>query len=200
MGLITAYLTNNYLEVTATLLSLIYVWLSVKQKISLWLFGFLSAALFAVVFFQAKLYAVMTLQFYYLAVSVYGWKSWKKGTTNTGNELSVRKINRGELLIFPSVTTVIFLLYYYVLNTYTDSPLPLIDSLTTALSITATWMLAKKIIEHWIIWIVVDVISVSLYLYKELYSTSLLFVVYTIMAVVGFLQWRKSIKLTEQMH
>jgi len=174
---LTTYLTNNYTEVAATLLSLVYVWLSVKQKLSLWLFGFLSAALFAVVFFQAKLYAVMTLQFYYLAVSVYGWITWKKGKSSTGKELPVRKISLKEVLTFSFV-----------------SPLPLIDSLTTALSITATWMLAKKIIEHWIIWIVVDVISVSLYLYKELYSTSLLFVVYTIMAVVGFLQWRKSTK------
>jgi len=192
--LITTYLTNNYIEVAATLLSLIYVWLSVKQKISLWLFGFLSAALFAVVFFQAKLYAVMTLQFYYLAVSVYGWINWKKAATDTGKEMPVKNINSRELLIFSLLTTGTFLLYYYILRTYTDSPLPLIDSLTTALSITATWMLAKKIIEHWLIWIVVDVISVSLYLYKELYSTSLLFVVYTIMAVVGFIHWRRSTK------
>lgn len=194
MELITTYLTNNYIEVAATLLSLIYVWLSVKQKISLWLFGFLSAALFAVVFFQAKLYAVMTLQFYYLAVSVYGWINWKKAATDTGKEMPVKNINSRELLIFSLLTTGTFLLYYYILRTYTDSPLPLIDSLTTALSITATWMLAKKIIEHWLIWIVVDVISVSLYLYKELYSTSLLFVVYTIMAVVGFIHWRRSTK------
>jgi nicotinamide mononucleotide transporter len=189
---VTSYLTNNYTEVAATVLSLIYVWLSVKQKISLWLFGFLSAALFAVVFFQAKLYAVMTLQFYYLAVSVYGWIIWKKGSTDTGKKLHVKNINSREVLIFSAVTIVVFLLYYYILKFYTDSPLPFIDSLTTALSITATWMLAKKIIEHWLIWIVVDIISASLYLYKELYSTSLLFVVYTIMAVVGFLQWRKS--------
>jgi nicotinamide mononucleotide transporter len=188
------YLTENYIEVTATLLSLIYVWLSVKQKLSLWLFGFLSAALFAVVFFQAKLYAVMTLQFYYLAVSVYGWLSWKKGKTATGDELTVKKISSREVLIFTIVTFVVFIIYYYILENHTDSPLPLIDSATTALSITATWMLARKIIEHWLIWIVVDVISASLYLYKELYSTSLLFVVYTIMAVVGFLQWRKSTK------
>jgi nicotinamide mononucleotide transporter len=188
------YLTENYIEVTATLLSLIYVWLSVKQKLSLWLFGFLSAALFAVVFFQAKLYAVMTLQFYYLAVSVYGWLSWKKGKTAAGDELTVKKISSREVLIFTLVTFVVFLIYYYILENHTDSPLPLIDSATTALSITATWMLARKIIEHWLIWIVVDVISASLYLYKELYSTSLLFVVYTIMAVVGFLQWRKSTK------
>lgn len=194
MELITTYLSNNYIEVTATLLSLVYVWLSVKQKISLWLFGFLSAALFAFVFFQAKLYAVMTLQFYYLAISVYGWINWKKAATDTGKEMPVKTINPRELLVFSLLTTATFLLYFYILRTYTDSPLPLIDSLTTALSITATWMLAKKIIEHWLIWIVTDIISASLYLHKELHSTSLLFVVYTIMAVVGFIQWRRSAK------
>lgn len=194
MELITTYLSNNYIEVTATLLSLVYVWLSVKQKISLWIFGFLSAALFAFVFFQAKLYAVMTLQFYYLAISVYGWINWKKAATDTGKEMPVKTINPRELLVFSLLTTATFLLYFYILRTYTDSPLPLIDSLTTALSITATWMLAKKIIEHWLIWIVTDIISASLYLHKELYSTSLLFVVYTIMAVVGFIQWRRSAK------
>lgn len=189
------YLSNHSIEIIGSLLSLIYLYLSIKQKISLWIFGFLCSALYIVVFFQSKFYADMSLQFYYLAVSVFGWISWRSGKQQSGKELSVKKTNKLQALVLSMITFVVFLMYYFVLTHYTDSPLPLADSFTTALSITATWMLARKLIEHWILWIIVDGLSAGLYLYKGLYPTAILFVIYAVMAIVGWYQWKKNINL-----
>lgn len=185
------YIQQHYIEVIGSILSLIYLYLSIKQKISLWIFGFLCSALYIVVFFQSKFYADMSLQFYYLAVSVFGWISWRSGKQQSGKELPVKRTKKLQALVLMSITTFVFLLYYFILTRYTDSPLPLGDSLTTALSITATWMLARKLLEHWILWVIVDGLSAGLYLYKGLYPTAILFIIYTVMAIVGWYQWKK---------
>ena len=188
------YLKNHYLEVTGTLLSFAYLWLSVKQKIGLWVFGFLGAVVYTIVFFQSKLYAAMSLQLYYLWVSVYGWYSWKKSKASTGEELPVRLTRFNEWPVLLGITLIIMLIYYALLSIGTDSPIPGADSFITAFSIIATWMLARKQIEHWLIWIVVDLVAVGIYFMQGLYSTSILFLVYGIMAVIGWFQWRKSLK------
>ncbi|OJV38857.1 MAG: hypothetical protein BGO29_10595 [Bacteroidales bacterium 36-12] len=189
------YIYSHYIEIIGSILSVIYLYLSIKQKVSLWIFGFMCSALYIVVFFQSKFYADMTLQFYYLGVSIYGWFSWKEKAKQTGKELPIKKTNLRNVLILLPITIAVLFLYYYILKNHTDSPLPFADSFTTALSITATWMLAKKMIEHWILWIIVDSVSAGLYFYKELYPTTILFVIYTIMAVIGWIQWRKYLKL-----
>lgn len=188
------YITQNYIEIAGTILSLIYIFLSIRQRSSMWIFGFLCSLLYIVVFFRSKFYADMSLQFYYLFISIYGWISWKTGKARQGKELPVKNTNRKQAFYLTLASIAIFLLYYFVLSEYTDSPLPLADSFTTALSIIATWMLAKKMIEHWILWWVIDGLSAGLYIYKGLYSTSALFLVYTVMAVIGFAQWRKAIR------
>lgn len=187
------YISQHYIEIAGAVLSLIYLYLSIKQKIGLWIFGFLCSLLYIVVFFSSKFYADMSLQFYYLGVSIYGWVSWKSGKQHTGHEIPVKKVNLRQIVIFSIITIAIFFIYYFILAQYTDSPLPIADSFTTALSITATWMLAKKLIEHWLLWIVVDAVSAGLYFYKELYPTAVLFIVYTLMAVVGLIQWKKEL-------
>ncbi len=190
---ILQYIQNNPVEIIGAILSLIYLYLSVKQNVNLWIFGFLSSAFYIVVFFQSKFYADMSLNFYYLAVSIFGWISWKTGKQKTGSELPVKRIKLLEAFVLTSAALVIYFIYYYILINFTDSPLPRADSFTTAVSIIATWMLARKRIEHWLLWVVVDTVSASLYFYKMLYPTAILFVIYTIMAVVGFIQWRKSL-------
>ena len=193
--MILNYIQAHWIELAGTILSLIYLYLSINQKVSLWVFGFLSSALYIVVFFQSKFYADMSLQFYYLGVSVYGWVSWKLGKQHTGHELPVKKTTLRQAIILAIVALGIYFLYYYVLSDYTDSPLPRADSLTTALSIVATWMLAKKMIEQWLLWIFIDGLSGGLYIYKHLYPTAILFAVYTIMAAIGYFQWRKSMRI-----
>lgn len=183
------------IEILGTLLSLAYLYCSVTQRPALWLLGFVSSALYIVVYFQSKFYADMTLQVYYLVVSVYGWWHWKRGrqVRSTQAELPVTRTPGRTWAGVAAVAVVLFAAYWSVLRR-TDAALPVGDSFTTALSIVATWMLARKYIEYWLIFIVVDAVSAIQYIYKGLYPTAGLFIVYTVMAVVGYRQWRKTME------
>ncbi len=195
MEVVIAYLQANWIELAGSVLSIIYLYLSIKQRVSLWIFGFLCSLLYAIVFFQSKFYADMSLQFYYLGVSVLGWISWKAGKPENRKELPVKRTTPLSGAIILVIALVLYFLYYFILSEYTDSPLPKADAFTTALSIVATWMLARKMIEHWWLWIIVDSVSAGLYFYKALYPTAILFVIYTVMAIIGYRQWKKSLQM-----
>ena len=195
MEVVIAYLQANWIELAGSALSIIYLYLSIKQRVSLWIFGFLCSLLYVVVFFQSKFYADMSLQFYYLGVSAFGWISWKAGKPENRKELPVKRTTPLSGAIILVIALVLYFLYYFILSEYTDSPLPKADAFTTALSIVATWMLARKMIEHWWLWIIVDSVSAGLYFYKALYPTAILFVIYTVMAIIGYRQWKKSLQM-----
>lgn len=189
------WLQLNGIELLATLTGLAYIFYSIKQKLVTWFFGLVTSALYIFVFYQAKIYADMALQFYYVGVSILGWWSWTRGKQmGSGEQIQVRRLTIGQIVTSIILSIVIYLVIYFVLASYTDSPIPLLDAFTTALSIVATWMLARKFIEHWIIWIVVDGVSIGLYLYRELYITVILFVVYTIAAVAGCHAWKRDMQ------
>jgi len=192
--MILKYIYENWIEIVGAILSLIYLYLSIKQKISLWIFGFLSSALYIVVFFQTKFYADMSLQFYYLVISVYGWFNWKYGKPDTGQELPATKITKRLILQLGASSILIYVIYYLVLAKFTDSTIPKADSLVGMLSVIGTWMLARKLIENWLVWIVADGIATGLFFYKGLYPTAVLFIIYTIMAIVGYWQWKKALE------
>ncbi len=190
---ILEYLQNNWLEVTGAILSLVYLFFSIRANSILWIFGFISSALYVAVFFNAKFYAEMSLYSYYLFVSVYGWINWHKKSEESNHELPITRIvGAKQIFQYISATIAIYITYYLVLEYLTDSPIALADSVVGALSIIATWMLAKKKIENWLVWIVVDAFAAGFYFSKELYPTAILFVIYTIMAVVGYRQWKRS--------
>ena len=191
--MIFTYLHTNWIEIVGVILSLIYLYLSIKQKISLWIFGFLSSAFYIVVFFQTKFYADMSLQFYYLVICVYGWFNWKNGKPGQGSELPASKTSKRLIIQLTIASIVIYFIYYVILAKFTDSTIPKADSLVGMLSVVGTWMLARKLIENWLVWIVADGIATGLFFYKELYPTAFLFIIYTIMAMVGYLQWKKTI-------
>ena len=195
MEVVIAYLQANWIELAGPVLSTIYLYLPIKQRVSLWIFGFLCSLLYVVVFFQSKFYADMSLQFYYLGVSAFGWISWKAGKPENRKELPVKRTTPLSGAIILVIALVLYFLYYFILSEYTDSPLPKADAFTTALSIVATWMLARKMIEHWWLWIIVDSVSAGLYFYKALYPTAILFVIYTVMAIIGYRQWKKSLQM-----
>ena len=195
--MIYSYLQTNWVEIIGVILSLIYIYLSIEQKVSLWIFGFLSSALYIVVFFQTKFYADMSLQFYYLVISVYGWFSWKKGNPDSGQELPATKTSNRLILQLGLSSVLIYFIYYLVLAKFTDSTIPKADSLVGMLSVVGTWMLARKLIENWLVWIVADGIATGLFIYKGLYPTSILFFIYTVMAVVGYFQWKKQLNCVD---
>ena len=186
------YIHTNWIEIVGAILSLIYLYLSIKQKVSLWFYGIVSSLFYIVVFLQSKLYADMSLQFYYVIISIYGWINWKNGKIESGEELPATRITKKYILISIIATGVIYLIYYIILAKFTDSTIPKSDALVGSLSIIGTWMLAKKFIENWLVWIAADALCVGLYIYKGLYPTVILFVIYTVMAWVGYQQWKKS--------
>ena len=191
---------RNWVEILGTVLGIIYIFLSIKQNIFTWLTGLLTSVLYIYVFFVSKFYADMALQVYYVWVSIYGWWLWARGVnTNKGHEeLPVIRLKKKLAGVLAIISILLWIGIYFVLKYFTDSPVPVGDAFTTALSIVATWMLARKIIEHWIIWVVVDFISLILYIYKGLYPTSVMFVVYTIAAIWGYFEWKKQLKLTNE--
>ena len=190
------WLLSNKIEVLGAILGVLYIVFSVKQNILTWPTGLLTSLLYIVVFYNSKFYAGMGLQAYYVVVSIYGWFYWLKGTqTETqAKNVQVRKtsVKLWRKLIVSSI--LIYLLILFVLLNFTDSDIPYLDSLTTALSIVATWMLARKYIEHWLIWIFVDLLSSALYVYKNLWPTVILFLIYTFMAYLGYTEWLKDFK------
>ncbi len=195
--MIQDFLITNWIEVSGVLISLIYLYFSIKQKIWLWPFGLLSAIFYIIVYFQSKFYADMGLQFYYFFISIYGWIIWGHGIKRDKGKVAELRIARTSSFIW-LVISVLFLgfwfIIYIILSQFTDSDIPLWDALTTSASIIATWMLARKLIEHWILWIVIDLISLVLYIYKGLYPTSVLFAIYTLMAVIGYYSWLKNMR------
>jgi len=168
------------------------VFFSIRQSILTWPVGLLTSALYVWVFFTAKLYADMGLQLYYVFISIYGWYEWLHGDQTTHSEpIKMSRITLKLAFVLGLISIALFFLMWFVLKNYTDSPVPFADSFATALSIVATWMLARKILEHWLIWIVVDIFSMGLFWYKDLLPTFFLFAVYTVMAIVGFKEWKK---------
>lgn len=192
MELLIRWLSGNYIELFGAVLGIAYIFFSIRQSILTWPVGLLTSVLYVWVFFVSKLYADMGLQLYYVFISIYGWYEWLRGSQpdkHEGLKISRLTSRLGFLLLI--VTSSLFLAIWFILNNYTDSPVPLADALATSLSIVATWMLARKILEQWLVWIFVDAFSVGLFWYKELMPTVVLFVVYTIMAVAGYVEWKK---------
>ncbi len=199
--IIAEWLFNNQIELLGAILGLLYIFFSIRQSILTWPTGLLTSIIYTYVFFKTGFYADMGLQVYYVVISVYGWYHWVKGAKSKNNiehnELPVQKSSKKLVAKLAFSTAVIYIIILIILLKFTDSTIPYMDSLTTAFSIVATWMLAKKYIEQWLVWIFVDLFSAGLYVYKNLWPTVILFVVYTAMAIVGYFEWKKDLKYSE---
>ncbi len=192
MEVLMKWLSGNYIELLGAILGVVYIFFSIRQSILTWPVGLLTSVLYVWVFFDSKLYADMGLQMYYVVISIYGWYEWLHGDQQTHTQpIKISRLSFKLGVILASVSSVIFLLIWLILKNYTDSPVPVADSLATSLSIVATWMLARKILEHWLVWIFVDAFSIGLFWYKDLLPTVFLFVVYTVMALMGYREWKK---------
>jgi nicotinamide mononucleotide transporter len=190
------WLSANYIELLGAVLGMAYIIYSIRQSILTWPTGLGTSLLYIIVFFQSKFYADMGLQFYYVFISIYGWYLWSRGNPeNNSSSLPVRRITFRWAVYGTVAAFLVFCIIFFLLKFHTDSPVPIMDAATTALSIVATFMLARKILEHWLIWIVVDVVSAGLYVFKGLWPTAVLFLVYTAMAFVGYKKWHNDYQL-----
>jgi nicotinamide mononucleotide transporter len=190
------WIISHKIELIGTILGLIYVWFSIRQSIYTWHFGILTSLIYCWIFLVTKLYAQSALQVYYVVISIYGWWNWSHKTllANEQEKLKVSWSSRFLLVRLFLASIILIFLIHYITSIYTDDFFPLVDALIASLSITATWMLTQKKIEHWLIWIFIDIISIVLYLNREMYPTAFLFLGYTIMAGIGYYEWRKEFR------
>jgi len=192
---VLSWILDNYIELLGAIFGLLYIILSIRQNIWCWPVGLITSALYIYVFYITKFYADMGLQVYYLVVSIYGWYFWLfGGKSKKTDDLKISSVKFNLSIYLVIATVVLFGIIAYILVNYTDSEIPYWDAFTTAGSFIATWMLARKIIEHWLVWIIIDAVSLGLYIYKGLYATVILFAVYTVLAVTGYIEWKKELK------
>lgn len=186
------------LEIVGTLVGLVYLWLEYKASIWLWLASIVMPAIYIFVYYEAGLYADFGINIYYLGAAVYGWLVWKYGHKSQElKELPITSMpKRSWLKAFIVFIVAQFGIALLLIN-YTDSNVPWWDAFTTALSVIGMWMLARKYLEQWWVWIVVDVVCVGLYIYKELFFTAGLYALYTVIAVFGWWNWKKLMKSQE---
>ena len=185
-----------YIEILGTAVGLIYLWLEYKASIYLWIAGIIMPAIYLFVYYNAGLYADFGINIYYLVIAVYGLIAWKTGFSITGKrnekkELPISRIPAKAIITAVLAYAVAQFAIAWLLINHTDSTVPVADSFTTALSIVGMWMLARKYIEQWWVWCIVDVASGALYIYKELYFTAILYLFYAIIAIFGYFKWKK---------
>jgi nicotinamide mononucleotide transporter len=154
-------------------------------------------AIYIFVYYDSGFYADMGINVYYLLAGIYGWVLWRvkarRGGKERGDEHAFPITHTPVRYVVPLiiVSAIFFVVIAYILIHFTDSTVPYGDSFTTALSITALWMLARKYVEQWLVWIAVDAVCGGLYLYKGLYPTAVLYLLYAVIAVAGYIKWRK---------
>ena len=179
------------LEIIAALVGALSVWLSVRQNIWSWPTAIVNVVLYAIVFYEAKLYADMGLQVVYAVLSIYGWYEWLYGGAGR-TELRVTRtgLRLGILLaLIAAAGSVVLGLF---LHHETDAALPFMDSFLSSTSLVAQWMLTKKLLENWAVWIGVDVLYVGMFIFKGLFLTSALYAVFLVLAIKGLIDWRRS--------
>ena len=210
------FLLAHWLDITTTVLGLAYILLEYRASVWMWAVGFAMQALGIVLYYQKGLYADCGMEFYYLSVTVYGWWRWQahpsppKGrdvqspVASSDNQTSPR-VREGQgvghfphRLVLPwlLIIATLWAVIYWLLVTFTNSNVPLADSFTTALSIVGIWALAHKYLEQWFIWIAVDVVTSALYFYKDIPFKASLYALYVIIAIFGYIKWRKMINIS----
>ncbi len=181
-------------ESVAVIAALAYLVLAARESNLCWYFAFASTAIYSVLFREVSLLMESALNVYYMAMAVYGWYQWRRG----GGDHKGIKIHtlaaRGHGRIIGAIL-VLTLVSGFLLSRYSTAAWPYVDSFTTWASVITTFMVARKILENWLYWIVIDLVSIPLYLSRGMEMTALLFVAYVIIAVIGFFRWQRQYRL-----
>lgn len=180
------------LEGTAVAFGLLSVWLSTRQNIWSWPTAIVNVGLYSVLFFREKLYADMGLQLIYLVLSVYGWYEWKFGGENR-TALHVSRLTARHALALGALGVTGSAVLGTFLHRTTDASLPYLDATLSVFSLVAQWMMTRKIVENWALWIVLDVVYVWMFIVlKQLHFTAFQYAVFLVLAVIGLRDWRRS--------
>lgn len=181
------------LQIVGVALGLLYLWLEYHADIRLWVVGLIMPLVHGTLYYNSGLYADASMQIYYILAGLYGWLVWH----NAPHKKTALKITHTPRRIVPALLGVYAAAHaslYLLLTHFTDSTVPFWDAMTTALCIVAMWMLSRKYAEQWLVWLAVDVITVCLYFYKGIPITAGLYTLYSALAVVGYLRWRRQIE------
>ena len=184
----------DWLDILTTILGLIYIWLEYKAHIGLWIVGIIMPVLDVYLYYNHGLYGDAGMAVYYTLAAVYGYIAWKFGTTKEGTPLRITHTPMRMYLPIVVFFLVAWGLTYYVLITWTNSTVPVLDAFTNALSFVGLWALSRKYIEQWFFWIVVDVVCTILYVQKGIPFKAGLYGLYVIIAVFGYFKWKKIMK------
>jgi nicotinamide mononucleotide transporter len=186
---------TSVIELIAVAFGLVCVWCMKKESILAYPTGIVNVIIYIFICFSAKLYAYAGINFFYAVMSVYGWYVWTRKNDNE-ETLRITRLSKKGIIINLSAIVVFFIILRILLTYFTDSIVPTWDAITTAIYIIGMWLLARKKVENWIAWIIGDFISIGLFAYEKLYFTSFQYLVFTIIAIAGFLEWRKKMNLT----
>ncbi|WP_316837447.1 nicotinamide riboside transporter PnuC [Pedobacter nutrimenti] len=189
-SLISQFQQTSLLEWVGTISGFICIYLAAKENIWNWPVSIISVLAYSIVFYESKLYGDTVLQFYFLSTAFYGWYYWLK--KKTAKEKPVTSIGGKQWLYIIGGVLVLTVLLGLFLSKYTDTDVPYIDGFCTAMSFVAQLLMTRKILQNWLLWIVVDICYVPLYIHKHLSLTAILYFVLIILAIIGYLDWRKT--------
>ena len=181
---------EQIVELVAVIFGLAYVVLAIRLHHWCWYMTLCSGALFLWIFWNVELYLMSLLQLFFLGIAIYGIFKWNPNSNNM--EERITTIKPKHHLYILSLIVLSSIVIGWFLNHYTDDAFPYLDTFTAVGSLITSWMVAKKILENWLYWIVIDAVSIYIYIERELYLTVLLFTIYLIMAALGYHQWKLS--------
>jgi len=183
---------TSFLEIIAVCCGLASVWFMKKENILVYPLGIINVLIYVYICYSARLYAYSGINVFYAIMSAYGWYNWLR-KDNEEERLHITRLKVPWLLFYASLITIFFFLLRFLLIRFTDSIIPSWDAVTTAIYIIAMWLLARKKIEHWILWIVGDIISIVIFAWLDLWFSAFQYLVFTVIAVFGFIEWREKI-------
>lgn len=183
----------SVVEGVGALCSLLAVWFLRRQSILYWPFNLACSIVYLYVFYQKGIYAQSALQLVYIGLCIYGIYEWLKHVKK-GITVDVFHMPKSVFLGVLGVGTILSTIFYFVLDIYTDSTVPILDGILTSFSMIGTWLFTRRYVETWLIWIVIDVVGIILYIPKGLYQTAGLYLIFIGMATQGYFLWKKSIK------
>lgn len=180
---------TSFIEMIAVIAGLTSVWLMKKEQILAFPFGIINVVIYVIIFFRSHLYANAGINAFFALMSIYGWYNWTRPRPNAGR-LSITVCSKMEMVLNILAGVGFFLLIRWLLIRYTETRLPSWDAFTTAVYILAQWLLSRKKIENWILWILSDTVMIGICFVENLYFSSFQYLVFTIIATLGFLEWR----------
>lgn len=190
--MIIDFIYKNWIEILGASFGLLYLYYEYKASLKMWSVGIAMSLFYTVVFIESKFYAFACINIYYIIAGIYGWIKWQRSRKeDVSQQIALKNTPTRLYLPIMVVISMLFLLVVYLLINYTDTQVAYSDAIITTLSIVAMWMLAQRYVEQWILLIIVNFISTIVYLYNGLYPTSIMYSVYAIVSIFGYLRWKK---------